>query len=85
MYGALGVLLGMESWIFFFDTSGFCFVSNADISNGICVVSQFFSAVFFDDLVTRKIRGRVFDWFDRIFNRVSRDGHNFEFFPLFDF
>ena len=46
---------------YFFDTSGFCFVSNADISNGICVVSQFFSAVFFDDLVTRKIRGRVFD------------------------
>ena len=46
---------------------------------------RFFSAVFFDDLVTRKIRGRVFDWFDRIFNRVSRDGHNFEFFPLFDF
>lgn len=41
MYGALGVLLGRESWIFF-DTSGFCFVSNADISNGICVVSQFF-------------------------------------------
>ena len=26
----------------FFDTSGFCFVSNADISNGICVVSQIF-------------------------------------------
>ena len=70
MYGALGALLGKEVG-YFFDTSGFCFVSNANISNGICVVSQFFSAVFFDDLVTRKIRGRVFDWFDRIFNRVS--------------
>ena len=61
MYGALGALLGRESLDIFLILSGFCFVSNADISNGICVVSQFLSAVFFDDLVTRKIRGRVFD------------------------
>ena len=41
MYGALGVLLGRESWIFF-DYVRLLFVSMHDISNGIASLVSFF-------------------------------------------